>query len=233
MFGKVSFLILLSVILLPLNAYAVRSDTFLIDTPSAEVMPVRTLGITTRVFKDGGVLAYFDFSVLSRLSIGASGTFEHLIGNNDETIKVLVPALQLKYRFYDGSDILPALAVGFDNQGFVYDHDEDEYTQKARGVYLAASKEVLFPGLVVSPGMNVTVEGFEFYKLAGFISASYNIKDIVSFMFEWDAVRGLKQSRLNGGVRFYLSNNFALDFALRDFNHKAERIMQLRYNLSL
>jgi hypothetical protein len=230
---KAAALATIAILLLPAVCFAVRSDTYFIDMPTAEVLPVRTLGINARMFSGGGVLTYFDFSALGRFTIGASEMIEHLIGTNDEDIKPLVPALQLKFRFYDGSDALPALAIGFDNQGFAYDHDEDEYSQKARGLYLVASKEVLIPGLIFNPGLNVEAEGFEFYKLAGFAGASYNIKDVVSLLFEWDAIRGIKESRLNAAVRVYLYNNFSIDFSLRDFNHKAERAGQLKYSVSL
>jgi hypothetical protein len=214
-------------------AFAVRGDISLIDAPTAEVLPARTLGINTRVFSQGGMLAYFDFAVSNRFTIGASETLEHLIGSNDDEIKPLVPALQLKFRFYDGSDDWPALAAGFDNQGFAYNHDTDEYLQKARGVYLAASKEIFTPGLVFTPGVNVTMEGFHFDKLAVFGGAGYNIKDIVSLMLEWDNIRTLRQSRANCGLRVYIYDSFSIDFALRNFNNKAERVVQLRYSLSL
>lgn len=214
-------------------AAAMRSDTSIIDIPTADVSAVRTFNINTRMFSQGGVLAYFDYGISNRFMLGASSTVEHLIGNNDETVKFLVPALQLKLRLYDGNDTLPALAVGFDNQGFLYDHDEKEYTQKARGFYTLMTKEILTPGFLFTGGGNVTAEGFEFYKLAAFTGATYNIKDIAALMFEWDNIRRVKESRLNAGLRIYLYQTFAVDFALRDFNHKAERILQLRYTLTI
>ena len=212
---------------------AMQSDTYLIDTPTAEVLALRDFGLRTRFFSGGGVLTYFDFTVINRLSIGASFTVEHLIGENDEDLKLLVPALQLKYRFYDGSEVLPAFALGFDNQGFYYDHDKDEYKQKAKGLYLAATKEIFTPGLIFNPGLNVTVDDFEFDKLAGFASLAYNIKDAVNLMFEWDNIHNFKDSRLNAGGRIYITEYFALDFAVRNFNGKAERIAQLKYTCSL
>ncbi|WP_428066036.1 hypothetical protein [Candidatus Proelusimicrobium volucris] len=232
MFKRIFFAVsALILCFLPLRA--MQSDTYLIDTPTAEVLPLRDLSVRTRIFTGGGVLAYFDFTVINRLSIGASLTAEHLVGESDEDIKLLVPALQLKYRLYDGGEHLPALAIGFDNQGFKYNHDLDEYEQPAKGLYLAFSKEILIPGLLFNPGLNVTVDGFEFDKLAGYVSAAYNIKDIVNLMFEWDNIHGIKESRLNGGLRLYITENFSLDFAVRNFNHKAERIAQFKYSCSI
>lgn len=214
-------------------AFAMQGDTYLIDTPTAEVLPLRDLGIKSRFFSGGGILTYFDFTVVNRLSIGASFTFEHLIGENDQKIKALVPALQLKYRIYDGSAYVPAFALGFDNQGFGYDHNAKEYIHKAKGAYMVATKEIFLPGLVFNPGINITVDNFEFDKLAGFTALAYNIKDTVNVMFEWDNIHSIKTSRLNSGVRVYITENFALDFALRNFNEKTERIAQLKYSCGL
>lgn len=223
----------MSALLCCVYACAMQGDTYFIDTPTAEVLPLRDLGIKSRFFSGGGLLTYFDFSVINRFSIGASFTFEHLIGENDQNIKALVPALQLKYRFFDGSSALPAFALGFDNQGFGYDHDDDEYIHKAKGVYIAATKEILFSGLVFNGGGNVTVDGFEFDKLGAFTALAYNIQDTVNLMAEWDNIHTIKYSRVNGGIRVYVTENFAIDFALRNFNAKTERIAQLKYSCSL
>lgn len=223
----------LMVTMLPCKGFAVKSDTYFIDTPTAEIAPLRTFGVTTRMFTQGGVLSYFDFTVLDRLSIGSSFTFEHLIGTNDEKVKILTPSLQLKFRFYDGGGYVPALAMGFDNQGFHYDHVTDKYTQVGKGFYVVGTREIFLPGLIINPGLNVTANNFEFDKFSGFIGAQYNVRDIVSFMTEWDDLQSIKNSRLNSGVRIYITDAFSLDVALRDYNHKAERIAQLKYTCNL
>ncbi|MDR1684500.1 MAG: hypothetical protein LBR90_03460 [Elusimicrobiota bacterium] len=222
-----------AVFILALPAVAAQADTYLIDAPTAEVMPVRTLGVNARAYRGGGLLTSFDFAVVNRFSLGASIAAEHLIGTNEQSIKVLVPSLQARVRFFDGGDILPALAAGFDNQGFFYDKEQDEYLHKGKGFYLVAGKEIFAPGLVLTPGVNVSAQGFEFYEFGGFVGAALNVRDIVNIMLEWDNIRSVKTSRLNGGLRFYLLDNFAMDFAVRNFNHKAERVAQLRYTISI
>jgi len=226
-------LLAFAVLMLPVYAAAMRSDTSIIDIPTAETAPAREFDIKTRMFSQGGLLMYFNYGITNSFNIGASQTIEHLIGTNEESIKLLVPALQAKFRLYDGDDTWPALAAGFDNQGFLYSHPDKEYTQKARGFYVLASKEAFTPGLVITPGFNITVEGFEFDKLAAFAGAVYNIKDVAGLMFEWDNIRSLNTSRLNCGIRIYLYENFSMDIALRDFNHKTERVAQLKYFFSI
>jgi hypothetical protein len=105
--------------------------------------------------------------------------------------------------------------------------------QTARGAYITAAKEIIAPGLILTLGANITVNGFEFDKPACFAGAAYNIADIFSVMAEWDNIRNIADSRVNGGVRVYLHDSFSFDFALRNFNNKAERIIQLKYALAI
>lgn len=209
---------------------AAKLAQYLIDTPTAKVASVKTFSTTNRIFSNGGLLSYFTFTPLERFSIGTGLTFEHLVGTSEEDIKVLIPSLQLKFQFFDGTETWPMLALGFDNQGFYYDHDKEEYLQKAKGLYLATTQEMFFTGLILDYGLNITTDGFEFDKLYGYTAINYSLLDWLQLITEWDNIRSIKDSRVNSGLRIYVADFFALDFALRNFNHKAERILQLKYH---
>jgi len=210
---------------------ATRLEEYLIDTPTAKVAPVKTIASTSRIFTEGGLMTSFSFIPLNRLLIGTTLTLEHIVGTNDQDIKLLTPSLQLKYQLFDGTETWPMLALGFDNQGFYYDHEEEEYLQKAKGLYLAATKELFTEGLLLNLGVNISTDGFEFDKVYGYTALNYNVADLFALMVEWDNLRNIiKESRLNAGIRFYIVDFFALDFAVRNCNNKAERILQLRYN---
>ena len=155
---------------------------------------------------------------------------EHIVGTNEEDIKILPPSLQLKFQIYDGSETWPILALGFNNQGFYYNHDEDKYLQKAKGLFLAATQEIYVEGLIANYGLNITTDGFEFEKLHSFIALNYDLTNYLDLMLEWDNIRSLKTSRVNTGLRVYIAEFFALDFAVRNLNNKAERILQIKYN---
>ncbi len=209
---------------------ATQIEEYLIDTPTAKVAPVKTFMVTSRIFSEGGLLTFFSFTPFERFSIGTGITLEHIVGTNDKDIKVLPPSLQLKFQMYDGSETWPMLAIGFNNQGFYYDHDEDKYLQFAKGLYLSATQEVFTEGLMFNYGANITTDGFEFDKLHAFTALNYDITNYLAFMVEWDNIRSIKTSRVNSGLRVYISEFFALDFAVRNFNNKAERILQIKYN---
>jgi hypothetical protein len=231
---KKSFLLIALALALAGGARGAKSDSHFIDTPAADTTESRGFASTVRAFHDGGVLGYIDFGVLSRLSIGASWMLEHLIGTNDQTIKAMMPALQLKIRAYDGSETLPALAVGFDNQGFEFDREKNEYAQKARGLYAVLSGELFVPGLTLSAGGNFHVDGFKLLgEAAGFAGASMNVYDKIAFILEYDNIRTIKKSRLNGAMRLYLSDSVSVDLGVREFNNKADRIAQIKYTARL
>ena len=223
-------LFILPFVLLVSTLNATQIEEYLIDTPTAKVSPVKTFTATSRIFSEGGLVAFFTFTPFDRFSIGTGITLEHIVGTNDEDIKILPPSLQLKFQMYDGNETWPMLAIGFNNQGFYYDHEEDKYLQLAKGLYLSATQEVLFEGLMLNYGANITTDGFEFRKLHAFTSLNYDITDYLDFMLEWDNIRTIKESRVNSGLRLYISDFFALDFAIRNLNNKAERILQIKYN---
>lgn len=209
---------------------AAHLEEYLIDTPTAKAAPVKTFSSVSRIFSEGGLMSFFTFTPLERFSIGTALTLEHIVGTNNEKIKMLPPSLQIKFQLFDGTETWPIVALGFNNQGFYYDHDKDEYLQKARGLYLATTKEMFFDGLLVDYGLNITTDGFEFDKLHTYLAFNYTVFNYMDFMLEWDNIRSLETSRVNTGLRFFIADFFALDFAVRNCNNKAERILQLRYN---
>ena len=83
---------------------------------------------------------------------------------------------------------------------------------------------------MINYGGNITTDGFEFDKLHGFVSLNYSIADYLDFITEWDNIRSIKTSRVNSGFRIYIADFFALDLAVRNYNNKAERILQVKYN---
>ena len=71
--------------------------------------------------------------------------------------------VSIKYRLIEENIILPALALGFDTQGYgawVEDHDIERFAIKSKGFYWVASKSYRFMGtpLGLHLGMNYSLE---------------------------------------------------------------------------
>lgn len=212
-------------------------DTDLVDQPTAGILDYYGFLARTRFFSGGGVMGSMGFGVLQRLNLGVSMNADQLIGTASP-VKLVRPEIQVKFRFYDGGQHLPALALGYDGQGYFYDRGLKKYMEKSRGVYLVGSQEIGVPGLLLHPGFNVS--DFDSNSIFGFFGANYTIEDSVSLMAEWDNINTLRGSRFNSGLRIYVTPFFHLDLSVRDIGRsgtfenglqvKPERIVQLRYN---
>ena len=72
------------------------------------------------------MLGWLGFGVLQRLNLGASMQADRFIGT-ESSIKFVRPEIQVKFRFYDGGQYIPALALGYDGQGYFYDRVRKKY----------------------------------------------------------------------------------------------------------
>lgn len=214
-------------------------DTELIDTPTTAVLDNYGFGARSRFYSRGGLLQYINFGVYPNVNIGASGSIDGLIGD-EKQVRMRAPTAQVKWRFYDGDSELPSLAVGFDGQGYRYNAGSKRFNQRQRGFYMVATKEILASGLQVHPSFNIS--DFDTNGIFGSLPISLNIRDKVSLMVEWDNINNWSDSRLNAGIRFYVTNGFHVDFAARSLGaggfysdgaaRGSERIVQLRYSTS-
>lgn len=211
-------------------------DTRLIDVPNAGVVDVGGFGSRTRFFSRGGVLQWLEFGVYPRLNLGASLNMDGLIGT-DSPVRLTRPDLQIKYRFFDGSRFIPAFAIGFDGQGYLYNRTIRRYSQRQRGLYVVGSQEIGLPGLQAHAGMNIS--DFDSDDVGGFFASSFNIEDKLELLVEWDNVNDFRDSRFNAGTRVFVTPHFHIGFSVRGIGQGGhysnglrrghERVIQLRY----
>jgi hypothetical protein len=207
-----------------------------IDAPTSAVLDYGGYSSMSRFYSRGGILEYVDFGIFQGLNLGGSLAMDGIVGN-ERNVRLRAPNVQVKYRFYDGDRWLPSAAVGYDGQGYDYNSVEKRYNNRQRGFYVVATQETGLPGLEVHPSLNVS--DFDTNAIFGSIPVSYNIRDKVSLMLEWDNINNFNDSRLNAGVRVYMTQHFHLDFGVRRIgqggvypngdNRGSERIVQIRY----
>lgn len=231
---------LLAVLTLPLSLCAAQGDpisleTMLIDVPTAETFDRYQASFLTRAYDHGTVMESIDFGVYPRINLGVSVAVHELLGSSD-SVRVLDPDFQAKWKIYDGSLYLPAIAVGYDGRRYGYGYDSrrnytktKDYLDDRKGGYITFTREIIVPGLNASAGVNLS--DFDFDDLYMFSGLFYNIAETVGLMAEWDNIRNIRDSRLNLGARFYLHPSLALDAAVRRIGRgdESERILQIRY----
>ncbi len=217
----------------------VQPDTDVIDAPTTAVLDNYGYSARSRFYSRGGILEYLSFGVYPGINLGASAAVDGLIGD-ERRVRMRAPTAQVKYRFYEGDKDMPAFAVGFDGQGYSYNAGDRRFNQRQRGFYVVATKELGLPGLQLHPSFNIS--DFDSNGIFGSLPLSINIKDKASILVEWDNINNWSDSRLNMGLRAYLTQNFHVDFAVRaigaggsygDGGPKGpERVVQLKYSNS-
>ena len=215
---------------------ALQPDTDLIDVPTAGILDYGGWSSRTRFFSTGGIVEWLNFGVFHRVNIGASFNIDRFLGT-DSPVQLTRPELQLKLRCYDGDRTLPAVTVGFDGQGYLYNRPDRRYNQRQHGLYVVGSHEVLLPGLEGHAGMNIS--DFDSNSIFGFMASSFNLRDKVLLMAEWDNINTAEDSRINMGFRVFVTPEFNIDFAGRGIGlggrysngvpRGAERIVMFKY----
>ncbi len=199
----------------------------LVDAPTANVIDYGGYRLNFRLYSKGGVIGHLSFGVFRRLNIGASWDNEEVIGS--ETPTTNKPTLNLKFRAYDGSNILPSVAIGFDGQGRFFDKTLDEYREREKGLYIAMTREIIFPRLEIHAGGNIAQ--FKDGIVNGFTGLSYAVEKRLALVMEYDNIRVGPQNRWNAGVRVMPIPSLSIDFAFRRIasNQDKERVVRINY----
>jgi hypothetical protein len=201
-----------------------------IDIPTADILDPKTFATTFRFYSDGGITSRLVLGPFRRFNIGISLDSQRLIGGADPHL--IRPSLFAKLRFFDGTDILPALALGYDNQGYLYQDSRRDFLEKEKGLYLVGSHEIFIPDFFLHAGINfprVDEDGTPF----GFFGATWKIVPAFALMAEYDNIQNGRDNRVNLGGRFWVTPFFNVDLAARNVGRGsgrgAERIVRINY----
>lgn len=211
-----------------------ESMIWLIATPSTKVLHEGQSFAELRVLPRGGILAGFQFGLLSRLSIGfsygGSGYF-----NYNGTEWNIYPGFLVKYALCIESRRSPSVVLGLNTQGWC-DYMNNprsghrRYFIKAPGFYIATGKvfelKQCCGKFAVSTGMNFSLfeneddKGFDlFFNLykplwrALYFSVEYQmgLNDNESKSF------GKKLGYLNSVIGYRVAETFAIEFGALDY----------------
>jgi hypothetical protein len=220
--------------------FAVGGSTELVDTPTAEVIDYYATQMNFRFYANGGILSRVGFGVFKGLNIGFSLDVDKLVGTSNPELRQ--PALNLKYRLFDGAQQIPAIAIGYDGQGYNYNSSTSSYLEKEKGLYLVFSMETVAKGLEFHIGTNVNFvkeDNKDKAKGYGFIGFDYTIETneykMCSFMFEYDNLfQSYKENRFNAAIRMFPAPNLSIDLAARNIvspkpDVASERLLKVSY----
>lgn len=200
-----------------------------VDIPTADILDPATFSTAFRFYSEGGITSRLVMGPFKRVNLGISFDAQRVIGAGEP--HMVTPAVFFKLRFFDGSDILPALALGYDNQGYLYKDSLRDHLQKERGLYLVGSHEFLLPNLQLHAGVNIN--DFDDTEVFGFTGITWKIVPAFALLAEYDNIRDGPENRVNLGGRFWVMPFFNIDVGARNVGRDsirgAERIVRLNY----
>lgn len=135
----------------------------LVDTPTGCLLEPGTFDAGMRIFPQGGVLGRISVGIAARFMFGVSFGGTNVIGQGGPNWNKY-PGIHMKYFLMEENINRPAIAIGFDSQGYgpyieekertvkientdslKVIHDKvDRYTIKSRGFYCVISKAYFF-----------------------------------------------------------------------------------------
>jgi len=199
---------------------------YLIDIPTAGLLERGSFSFDVNFYQAGGVLLGLSAGPLDRLNFGISYGGTSIIGTETPRWNQL-PGVNIKFRLFDESDLVPAIAIGFDSQGKeTYIDSLERYTIKSPGFYAAGSKNYAILGyLSIHGGINYSMERADGDRdVNAFLGVEKTVGSDISVMLEHDfgfndsnrEALGKGRGYLNFGARWSLGNGFTIGLDLKD-----------------
>jgi hypothetical protein len=177
----------------------------IIDSPTAGNLRRYAYQLDFKVIPGGGLLSGFTIGITNFLSLGVSYGAGNVIGSGPID-GYTHPGLQAQIRFLNENTVLPALALGYDNQGVGPVH--------AKGAYLVASKNYLMVGnLGFHGGINYRVEERD-PRPNLFLMINKDLTQDIALCTEYDAALNndrIDRGLLNAGAWWIFGNRLKLE----------------------
>ncbi len=235
------FLVLITIFTTPLfsqNISVYPQPTDLVTCPTAGILPRGAFLVDANMFRDGGLSLGMAVGISGNLMFGISYGGSQIIGN-DEVIWNEQPGVEVKYRLIEEGMSRPALALGFNSEGYgAYIKELKRYEQKAKGFYLTISKNYHFLGNL---GLHAGANYNPLEKKDGdtdpsvFLGIDKDITSEITLFAEYDAAindndfeeLNFGKGYLNGGVRLNFVEHFHFEVLFTDILINNKQIDQL------
>lgn len=206
------------------GANAEYETLYLVDMPTAGVIPKGFFDVNSTVYSGGGFLAELLFSPFDRFMLGISYSVTNLI-SNDKIVFQNYPGIQIKWRFVDEQIAFPAIAIGINTQGIGdYDKNEKRYQIHSPGAFLTISKSYkwLLGNSALHGGLNYSFEqGGE--SLNFYFGFEQSIHSFASLNLEYNATLNendnlfySKKGLLNSSIRIPITGGLTFEFQFKD-----------------
>ena len=207
---------------------------WLIDTPTAYMLPRGAFDLDFRTFPQGGVQAAIDIGLARRFQLGLGYGGARIL--SEETPK-WNPKIEfrIRYMLVEEYAALPQISVGFSSMGYglfqekdsSIGYDEDRYLVKSMGFYMSFSKRYpIYSSYVsLSGGINYSLENDIDSDPNLFLGSLVNLGYNMIYTAEYDfAINdnkrrgnfGRGRGYLNMGLSWFITNELQLEIDFRN-----------------
>lgn len=201
-----------------------------INIPTAEVADYGVGEFNVRLYSGGGAITRIIFAPFNRFNIGGSLDIDRLISRQAPLIRD--PQFYFKWRIFDGGEYFPAMAIGYDGQGYDFQNNSERYSQPGKGIFLVFTMNLFTKGLLSDFGANVSKYEEE-NKLFGFIGVRYSVEEILNFMVEYENYGNKNLHQLNAGIKFLVHKDISFDLIFKNIpikeNDETDRQIRVSY----
>lgn len=207
---------------------------FLVDAPTAGLVPNGAFETRARMFPGGGVALRLDVGLADWVSAGGSFGGLQIIGDG-EPDWYPQPGFAVKLRLVEETFVGPAVAVGIDTEGAGYwDEDRNRFQYKSRGFYAVVSKNYAWWGdLSVHGGLGRSLEEKDDKDPSPFVGFDKSLGPFFSVAMEYDLASndnrddgayGKGRGYLNGVISWSVAPQMELRVVIRDMLGNAESV---------
>jgi hypothetical protein len=218
---------------------------YIVDMPTAGMLKKSQLSFDSEFFQEGGILFGFSYGLFDRFMIGISYGGRQILGSRPARFNP-APGILVKLRLLEESMSLPALVLGFDNQGREpYIDSTSRYTIKSPGAFAALSKNYSFLGILsLHAGANYSFERTDGEKdFNAYAGIEKSLGPTFSFLLEYnigindDGIRSLGKGKgyLNSYLSWSMGSGFTLGVGLKNLTRNqndvriGNRILRIEY----
>jgi hypothetical protein len=159
----------------------------LIQSPTAGILQKGEASMKMELYKNDGLILGARVGLFPGFMFGVSYGAEGIVGNQKPNWHSRVEFMA-KYRVFDETKSIPAIAVGFSSEGHgVYYKELKRYDIKSKGFYAVASKNWIFFGnLGTHFGTNFSLENQDSKNMDFFVGLDKTIGDRITLLGEYD-----------------------------------------------
>lgn len=202
---------------------AIYETRYIVEMPTAGVIPKGTFSFVGEIFNNGGILGDFSVSPFENFNIGLSFSGIGIIG--DETPKFQnLPGISVKFRIFNETTYFPAILIGVNTQGRgEWLSDLKRFETHSPGVFISSSKSFSWKlgYLAIHLGIGYSFEDVKIPNL--WLGIEQSLGSIFSLDIEYNAnldeETGIVMKRkglLNVSLRSSILKGLTLELKIKD-----------------